>query len=92
MNKERISWWFAWLPRLSPFNYAFEGLIVNELNGVAIKDDTVVDIEIPGRIILKQFGFDADGMGKDIWCLMVIVSVGVVLGYVALRVLVKERR
>ena len=77
---------------MSPFNSAFEALIVNELREVSVKDDSVVDIEIPGRIILKQFGFNAEGYQSDIISLVVILVIGVTLGFVALRAFVKERR
>jgi ABC-type multidrug transport system ATPase subunit len=92
VNKERIPGLFSLLPRLSPFNYAFEALIVNELREISVKDDSVVDIEIPGRIILKQFGFNANGYTKDISALIVILVLGVSFGFLALRTFVKERR
>lgn len=92
LNKERIPGLFALLPRLSPFNYAFEALIVNELREISVKDDSVVDIEIPGRIILKQFGFNAEGYKSDVASLMVMLVLGVCLGFLALRAFVKERR
>lgn len=92
LNKTRIRGIFRILPRLSPFNYGFEAVIVNELREISVRDDTVMDIDIPGRIILKQFGFDADAYSGDIVALLCMLLGGIVLGLVALATFVKEKR
>ena len=67
-------------------------MIVNELSQVTLRDRSIVDIAIPGAIILRQFGFNTNGYNQDVIAL-IAATVGVMgLGYLALVLFVKERR
>ena len=92
LNKERIPIYLGWLRYLSLFNYAFEALIVNELANITLHDSAVVEIDIPGPVILKQFGFDVYGYTRDVAILGLIFMIMIVLAFVLLKFMVKERR
>jgi ABC-type multidrug transport system permease subunit len=46
LNKEKIPLVLAWLKYLSSFYYAYEALIVNELQNVRLHDSAIVDIDV----------------------------------------------
>ena len=81
-----------WLQYLSFFNYAFEALIVNELKDVVLRDRDIVDVEVPGEVILLRFGFDAHAYWRDVRTLAVLAATVLVLAFVGLKLFVKERR
>ena len=70
LNKDRLPLIFVIFKYVSFFNYAFESLIVNELINISLKDDTIVEIEVPGVVILQQFGFHADAFWTDVTVLL----------------------
>jgi hypothetical protein len=45
------------LSSVSPVRWAFETLAVNELGHVVIRDPGIIDVDIPGTLILRQLGF-----------------------------------
>ncbi|KAK4152533.1 hypothetical protein C8A00DRAFT_16168 [Chaetomidium leptoderma] len=82
-----------WLQWLSIFHYGFEALIVNEVTQLTLVDHKIgIDITVPGAAILSSFGFDNLAMWSDIINLGVFGAVFVVLAYVAMHVLLVERR
>lgn len=90
MNKETMLSVLRWVKYLSIFNYAYEAMIVNELVHVVLRDKSMVDIRIPGSIILRQFGFDTSGYNFDLCMLSVIFAVIIIAGYVMLHAFVRE--
>ena len=79
--------------QLSIFHYAFEGLIVNEVRTLSLVDKKYgLNIEVPGASILSGFGFNNLALWDDALGLVVFCGVFLVLGYVALHVLLVERR
>ncbi|KAL1875307.1 hypothetical protein VTK73DRAFT_10144 [Phialemonium thermophilum] len=82
-----------WLQWLSIFHYAFEALIVNEVKYLTLVDKKYgLDITVPGAAILSSFGFDNGAMWQDIVSLGVFGAVFIFLAYIAMHVLLVERR
>ena len=78
---------------MSIFHYAFEGLIVNEVKYLSLVDHKYgIDIEVPGSAILSSFGFNVLDLWKDCIGLAVFGASFVVLAYLAMHVLLVERR
>lgn len=93
LNKDHIPRPLSWLQYLSFFNYAFEALIVNELDDVTLITQKMgIDIHVPGRVLLSTFGFHPNNLFKDTILLawMLIIYLG--LSSLALKFFVKERR
>ena len=90
MNKETMLPVLKWVKYLSIFNYAYEAMIVNELVHVVLRDRSMIDVRIPGSIILRQFGFDTSGYNFDLCMLTVIFVSVVVAGFVVLHVFIRE--
>lgn len=93
LNKQRMPAALKWLPWLSWFNFAFEALVVNELVNVVLRDTTAaIPLDIPGRLILRQFGFDSEAFFADVFQLFVIFACLLGAAYAGLVLLVREKR
>ncbi|KAF2192257.1 ATP-binding cassette sub-family G member 2 [Zopfia rhizophila CBS 207.26] len=93
LNKESIPPAAAWLQSLSIFHYAFEGLIVNEVKYLSLVDHKYgLDIEVPGSAILSSFGFNVLALWRDCIGLAVFGGAFVVLAYLAMHLLLVEKR
>lgn len=81
------------MPQLSIFHYGFEGLIVNEVTFLTLIDHKYgLDIEVPGASILSAFGFDNLALWQDVIGLAIFSGAFIVIAYVAMHVLLVERR
>ena len=79
--------------QLSIYHYGFEGLIVNEVRFLTLVDEKYgLDIEVPGAAILTSFGFNVLALWSDVIGLAIFCGVFIVLGYLAMHVLLVERR
>lgn len=79
--------------QLSIFHYAFEGLIVNEVKYLSLIDHKYgLDIEVPGSAILSSFGFNVLDLWRDCIGLAVFGGAFVVLAYLAMHLLLVEKR
>ncbi|TPX31729.1 hypothetical protein SmJEL517_g05000 [Synchytrium microbalum] len=93
LNKPSIPVYLSWLNTASYFNCALEALVVNEVNGLKLFDDKFgLMIDVPGAIILKEFGFDSQGFWPDIQRLAIIFGVLTLVSFLWLQLFVKERR
>nr|WOF01077.1 ABC transporter domain-containing protein [Corynespora cassiicola] len=93
LNKESIPEAAKWLQALSIFHYAFEGLIVNEVKYLTLIDHKYgLDIEVPGSAILSSFGFEVLALWKDCIGLAIFGGAFVILAYLAMHLLLVERR
>lgn len=93
LNKDSIPAAAKWLQSLSIFHYAFEGLIVNEVRRLKLIDHKYgLDIEVPGSAILSSFGFNVLALWRDCIGLAVFGGAFVVLAYLAMHLLLVERR
>ncbi|PLW28707.1 hypothetical protein PCANC_27531, partial [Puccinia coronata f. sp. avenae] len=55
---EKLPYGTAWLQDISFYHAAFEGLLINEVRYLTLKDHRYgVDIEVPSASILSLFGF-----------------------------------
>jgi energy-coupling factor transporter ATP-binding protein EcfA2/ABC-type multidrug transport system permease subunit len=84
LNKDRLPPIFVLFKYISFFNYAFECLIVNELININLKDNSIVEIEVPGVVILQQLGFHPDAFWSDTIILSIIGIVFLLLTLVFL--------
>jgi ABC-type multidrug transport system ATPase subunit len=81
------------ISQLSIFHYAFEGLIVNEVKYLSLIDHKYgLDIEVPGSAILSSFGFNTQALWKDCIGLGVFGGAFVLLAYLAMHLLLVEKR
>lgn len=93
LNHDAIPKTALWLQSLSIFHYGFESLIVNEVTYLTLIDHKYgLDITVPGASILSSFGFDNGALWHDIRSLGVFGSVFIILAYIAMHVLLVERR
>ncbi|KAF2741571.1 hypothetical protein EJ04DRAFT_481059 [Polyplosphaeria fusca] len=93
LNKESIPAAAKWLQSLSIFHFAFEGLIVNEVKYLSLIDHKYgLDIEVPGSAILSSFGFNVLALWRDVIGLAVFGGAFVVLAYLAMHLLLVEKR
>jgi hypothetical protein len=78
---------------LSIFHYGYEGLIVNEVAKLRLKDHRYgLDIEVPGASILSAFGFDNLALWNDVIGLAVFGGAFIVIAYIAMHFLLVEKR
>lgn len=93
LNHDSMPSGTVWIQYLSIFHYAYEALAVNEVKYLTLTERKFgLSIEVPGATILSTFGFDSGAFGKDMAGLAVIFVAFLVSGYVALHVLLVERR
>ncbi|KAK5090660.1 FAD-dependent urate hydroxylase [Lithohypha guttulata] len=82
-----------WLQLLSIFHYGYEALIVNEVSTLRLKDHRYgLDLEVPGASILSTFGFDNLAFWKDTIGLAVFGASFIVIAYLAMHILLVEKR
>ncbi|KAK2749926.1 hypothetical protein FQN57_005343 [Myotisia sp. PD_48] len=93
LNHNAIPKSALWLQSLSIFHYGFEALIVNEVTYLTLIDHQYgLEIEVPGASILSAFGFNTQGMWDDVIGLGVISGISIVVAYVAMHILLIEKR
>lgn len=79
--------------QLSIFHYGFEGLIVNEVKYLTLVDHKYgLDIEVPGASILSAFGFNNSALWNDVVGLAIFSAAFIVIAYVAMHILLVEKR
>lgn len=93
LNHDSMPVGTAWIQYISIFHYAYEALVVNEVRYLTLTERKFgLSIEVPGATILSTFGFDAGAFGKDLLGLLIIFGLFLTAGYVAMHVLLVERR
>ncbi|KAF2109159.1 hypothetical protein BDV96DRAFT_652017 [Lophiotrema nucula] len=93
LNKETMPRVAKWLQNISIFHFAFEGLIVNEVRYLSLIDHKYgIDIEVPGSAILSSFGFNVQALWRDVIGLGAFAGGFVLLAYLAMHLLLVERR
>jgi len=84
-NIDTIPVWLGWLRFLSIFYYAYEILIVNEIDGLNVNFDAAsLDVDVKGDLFLDVFNFDADNLPRDIAALFAMYVGLLLLAYVLL--------
>jgi ATP-binding cassette subfamily G (WHITE) protein 2 len=93
LNHDAIPKSLLWLQAMSIFHYGFESLIVNEVTYLTLTDRKYgLDISVPGATILSSFGFDTQALWPDVVSLGIFAAVFIVLAYIAMHILLVERR
>jgi ABC-type multidrug transport system ATPase subunit/ABC-type multidrug transport system permease subunit len=93
LNHDAIPKSMLWLQSISIFHYAFEALIVNEVTFLTLSDKKYgLNIEVPGATILTTFGFDTQALWTDVIWLGGFAAGFIVLAYLAMHVLLVEKR
>ncbi len=86
-----LSW--GWLNRYSFWHAAFEGLMVNEVNGLALTESKHgLNIDVPGAVILQTLGLDALGYWRDVARLWAMIGGVLGLSFLWLLLFVRETR
>lgn len=86
--------WLHWICLLSIFNYSFEALMINELNGIWVEFNPAGHSITPinGKELLINMGMNVNDLSFDVAMLGVVTGVFIIAGYILLRFFVKERR
>ncbi|EHK96774.1 putative ATP-dependent permease [Glarea lozoyensis 74030] len=93
LNHDAIPKSMLWLQSISIFHYAFEALIVNEVTFLTLSDKKYgLNIEVPGATILTTFGFDTQALWTDVISLGGFATGFILLAYIAMHVLLVEKR
>lgn len=93
LNHNAIPKTAVWLQSLSIFHYAFESLIVNEVVHLTLVDNKYgINITVPGAAILSSFGFDNNALWSDVFCLGTFAVLFIIFAYIAMHILLVERR
>ncbi|KAE8449539.1 hypothetical protein EG329_008148 [Mollisiaceae sp. DMI_Dod_QoI] len=93
LNRDAIPKSALWLQTLSIFHYGFEALIVNEVTFLTLTDKKYgLDITVPGATILSSFGFKTQALWPDVTSLAIFAGAFIILAYIAMHVLLIERR
>ncbi len=93
LNHDAIPKSAMWLQALSIFHYGFESLIVNEVTYLTLTDEKYgLNITVPGATILSTFGFDTQALWPDVLSLGIFGLSFIVLAYLAMHILLVERR
>lgn len=92
LNKNTIPH-LNFLNKFSFFGCALEMLIVNEVNGLMLKEDKFgIKVDVPGAVILDAFGFDSLGYFGDLGVLGALAVLFYLGGYLWMYWFVKERK
>ena len=84
-NIDTIPVWLGWLRFLSIFYYAYEILIVNEIDGLNVNFDAAsLDVDVKGDLFLDVFDFKAENLPRDIAALFAMYLGLLLLAYVLL--------
>ena len=78
---------FRLLSHLSFFKYGYEALVVNEFSHIIIRDSLggLARVDVPGEIILRQFGFKSGTFIRDL-AVLGVMGVGLLfIGLLGLR-------
>ncbi|KAJ1915964.1 (ABC) transporter [Tieghemiomyces parasiticus] len=93
LNKESIPFYLRFFNDLSVFNYALEAMIVNEVKYLQLREKKFgLEIDVPGATILSTFGFNALNYWPDVARLAGMFLAFLVVAFIGLQFLVKERR
>ncbi len=75
------------------FHYAFEALLVNEVRYLTLVEEKFgLSIDVPGATILSTFGFKAQAYWTDVINLSVYFGIALIASYLALDILLREKR
>ncbi len=89
VNLKTVKPYFAWIPIVSPTQYAYKAIMKNEFEGLLQTDDT--GAKLPGDFFLQERGMDG---GLGIWAnVFVLAGTYVVLlsmSYIALHIIAKR--
>jgi len=93
INKNDIPPVLGWVQYLSFFNYPFEAMTVNELDGKIIQDEAAgLTIDVNADVILTEFGFNINNYWPDIEILAGFYLFYLLLSFLALQFLIKEKK
>jgi ATP-binding cassette subfamily G (WHITE) protein 2 len=80
---------------LSPYKYALEAILVNEMHGRVIlfnPPDAEYTFQMRGEMILEVFGFSVDHFALDLGVISGLALSSILLAGLLLQLCVKERR
>lgn len=92
-TKDITNYSIKYCKNISIFYYAYETLLINEVRSLILKEKKYgLNIEIPGATILSTFGFQIQNFSFDIKMLLLFNALFILLGYLALRLIVVEKK
>ncbi|KAG8825867.1 hypothetical protein FRC17_008487 [Serendipita sp. 399] len=94
VNRDGVAPYLDWLFSTSFFHAAYEGMLVNELRYLTLKQHKFgVDIDVPAASILSSFGFQAQAFWwPDMVMLGILCATMLLFGFLWLHFFVKEKR
>ncbi|KAI8616157.1 ABC-2 type transporter-domain-containing protein [Chytriomyces sp. MP71] len=92
VNNGSIPVYFDWIKYISPFKYAYEGLMKNEYGGLSIACQTGSTVLVDGQICLNNLGFnDSFSIAVCVAVLAGMMGCLIVLAYICLYRLVVSK-
>ncbi|KAG8827976.1 hypothetical protein FRC19_010484 [Serendipita sp. 401] len=94
VNRNAVAPYLDWLFSLSFFHAAYEGMLVNELRYLTLKERKFgVDLDVAAAAILSSFGFQAQAFWwPDMITLGILCATMLILAFLWLHFFVKEKR
>ncbi|KAI0733596.1 hypothetical protein C8Q72DRAFT_812041 [Fomitopsis betulina] len=94
INRQTLGKQWEWLNVMSFFHAAYEGLAVNELRYLQLRENKYgVDIDVPAAAILSTFGLQSQAFWwPDVALLGIFFGSFTILSYLILHFYVKEKR
>jgi len=96
INKEEMPAFIGWIQWTSFLMYSFEILMVNELLGATFwfnpRGYNMNPVAVDGSVFLTEFGMDPDKFFFDMIVLGSMATSFLIVSYLLLRFLIKERR
>eukprot|EP00123_Amoebidium_parasiticum_P009578 comp19566_c0_seq1/m.22975 comp19566_c0_seq1/g.22975 ORF comp19566_c0_seq1/g.22975 comp19566_c0_seq1/m.22975 type:complete len:1015 (-) comp19566_c0_seq1:143-3187(-) len=82
-----------WLHYVSFFNYGYEALVINELDGTYLGGSILgVATQVSGTEILMELGFEPEMFFVDLYVLLGLLLFNLSLAYLCLKYLVRQKR
>eukprot|EP01134_Creolimax_fragrantissima_P000448 CFRG0448T1 len=92
-NKATMPPYLKWLHYVSFFNYGYEALCVNELDGIYLQGKILdAHTEVAGTQILIELGFETEHFMLDIYVLMGMIVLCLFIAYMCLKYFVRQKR
>lgn len=93
LNKVNLSSWISWILYISPFSYALEAVLGNEMKDISLIDRQLgIPIQVPGSVLMNAFGLDPYNYWPDVTYLGVLFVSFLGIAFVIMQLFVRERR
>ncbi|KAJ3241698.1 hypothetical protein HDU81_011022 [Chytriomyces hyalinus] len=93
ISQDSIPAALRWIQYISFFRYPYEGMAVNDMGLLQIKDTfDGAEVNVPAALILLKFGFNIDNYGQDLLITILLLVGLITLTGLLMHFRLKERR